>query len=256
MVGWMLATCLVSSAFCADETRRDFVDKSAQRVAPQDGGAAIEWSGSLGLAFIDAQDGGKTWLTPFSLEAGLTRNTTVKLEGDGYGRTSFEGDVTQGFNNLTLTASHVVYRDDASRLRLAIGATAPGSSGVGSRGARQRISASYSRRLSSQWAVQVSARLNRRNDDPRPDESRFNKLERLRATYLFEAAPTQTRYIERALIMQLERDYRRGAGGLTQAMLNYEFPLTNKLGASIGFSRGLTSGLRDNTLAFDLLYTF
>jgi hypothetical protein len=32
------------------------------------------------------------------------------------------------------------------------------------------------------------------------------------------------------------------------------FPLSAKLGASIGATRSLTTGLRDNTLAFDLLH--
>ncbi len=247
------ATCLVASALAADPVRSDSIDNSGTRKL---GGApATQWFGSVGISYIDAEDSAKTWLTPFSLEARLTRDTAIRLEGDGYGQTNFDGDKTSGLNNLTLIASHVIYRDESSRLRMAIGATAPGSSGVGSRGSRQRVSASFTQQLDSRWAIQLSARLNRRNEDLRPGESRIEKFGRIKMTYDLDEASRST-YVQRAVIAQIERDYRTGAGGSTQATVSYEFPLSNEMGVGIGIARGLTSGLRDNTLAFDLLYAF
>ena len=244
--------------FAAEPDRGDAFtasDLRDLRRASDTAGSSNQWFGSAGMAYIRAEDGGRIWLTPFSLDARLNRNTTLTLEGDGFGRISVDGTTTRGFNNVTLIASQVVYRDDASRLRLAVGATAPGSSGIGSRGSKHRISASYSRTLSEHWAVGLSAKLTRRNQEPRPGESRLEQSGRLQTTYTFdERVPAGL--LPPALVFQLERDHRRGAGGLTEASARYEFPLTRKLGASIGFTRGLTARLRDNTFAFDLLFSF
>ena len=217
--------------------------------------AAIEWFGSVGATYIDAEDGSKIWLTPFSLDAQLNRDTTVRVEGDGYGHIDIDGNKTQGFSNVSLIASHVVYRNEASRVRLALGATAPGSSGIGSNGAKQRISASYSRRLSPNWSMLASGRLIRRNRDPLAGQSRFEQYGRVQTSYTLDA-PAASRLLPRAVIVLLERSYRHGAGGSTQATASYEFPLSAKFGASIGFTRGLSAGLRDNTVAFDLLFGF
>ena len=214
-----------------------------------------QWFGSAGVVYIRAEDGARIWLTPISLDARLNRNTTLTLEGDGFGRIALDGTTTRGFNNVTLIASHVVYRDEASRLRLAVGATAPGSSGIGSGGSKQRISASYSRTLSEHWALGLSAKLTRRNQNPHPGESRMEHSARLQTTYTFdERQPAGL--LPPALVFKIERDHRRGAGGLTEATASYEFPLARKLAASIGFTRGLTAGLRDNTFAVDLLFSF
>jgi hypothetical protein len=238
-----------SEAFTASDLR------DLRRGSETSGSTPNPWFGSVGAAYIHAEDGSRTWLTPFSLDFRLNRNTTLTLEGDGYGRIAFDGTTTRGFNNVTLIASQVVYRDKASRLRLAVGATAPGSSGIGSRGSRQRVSASYSRTLSEHWALGLSAKLTRRNQQPRPGESRMEQSARVQTTYTFdERQPAGL--LPPALVFQLEREHRRGAGGLTQATARYEFPLTRQLGASIGFTRGLTAGLRDHTFAFDLLFSF
>lgn len=217
--------------------------------------ASWQWFGSLGAAFIRAEDGTRLWVTPFALDARLSRATTLTLDGDGFGRIALDGTTTRGFNNVTLIASHVVYRDDASRLRLAVGATAPGSSGIGSRGSKHRFSASYSRTLSAHWALGLSAKLTRRNHEPRSGESRMEQSGRLQTTYTFDERQPAS-LLPPVLVLQLERDHRRGAGGLTQATARYEFPLTPRLGASIGFTRGLTAGLRDNTFAIDMLFGF
>lgn len=237
-----------SDAFTASDIRD--LRQANDQVRP-----ANQWFGSLGAAYIHAEDGSRIWLTPFSFDARLNRNTTLTLEGDGFGSIAADGSTVRGFNNVTLIASQVVYRDDASRLRLAVGATAPGSSGIGSRHSKQRISARYSRTLSEHWTVGVSAKLTRRSQEPRPGESRLEQSGRVQTTYTFnERQPSSL--LPPALVFQLERDYRRGAGGLTEATARYEFPLSRKLGASVGFTRGLTDGLRDNTLAFDLLFSF
>ena len=218
-------------------------------------GSTKQWFGSAGVVYIRAEDGAKIWLTPFSLDARINRNTTLTVEGDGYGRIAVDGTTTRGFNNVTLIASQVVYRDNASRLRLAVGATAPGSSGIGSRGSKQRISAGYSRTLNEHWALGLSARLTRRNHNPPPGESRIEQSARVQTTYTFdEVQPAGL--LPPALTFKLEREHRGGAGGLTEATTRYEFPLTRELGASVGFTRGLTAGLRDNTFAFDLLFSF
>jgi hypothetical protein len=253
-----VVVCLALPALAAEPDRSEAFTASDirdLRRGSEKSGASDLWFGSVGAAYIRAEDGARVWLTPVSLDYQLNRDTTLTLESDGYGRIASDGTTTSGFNNLTLIASRVVYRDDASRLRLAIGATAPGSSGIGSRGSKQRISASYSRTLSEHWALGLSAKLTRRNQELRAGESRFEQSGRVQTTYTFdERQPAGL--LPPALVFQLEREHRRGAGGLTEATAKVEFPLSRKLGASLGFSRGLTAGLRDNTFAFDLLFSF
>lgn len=258
VLGLLLAAGPATSLLAADTVRGDFLPDADIRSVRKDEGKtspAIEWSGSIGATYIDAEDGSKIWLTPFTLEARLNRDTTLKLEGDGYGYVDFGGTTTQGFNNITLIASHVVYRNEASRVRLALGAIAPGSSGIGSRAAKQRISASYYRQLSSSWSLLATGRLTRRNQDPLPGERRIEQYGGLQTSYTLDQ-PMASSLLPRAVIVQLERSYRHGAGGSTQATASYEFPLGAKLGGSLGFTRGLTAGLRDNTFAFDLLFAF
>jgi hypothetical protein len=253
-----VVVCLALPALAAEPDRSEAFTASDirdLRRGSEKSGASDLWFGSVGAAYIRAEDGARVWLTPVSLDYRLNRDTTLTLESDGYGRIAVDDTTTSGFNNLTLIASRVVYRDDASRLRLAIGATAPGSSGIGSRGSKQRISASYSRTLSEHWALGLSAKLTRRNQELRAGESRFEQSGRVQTTYTFdERQPAGL--LPPALVFQLEREHRRGAGGLTEATAKVEFPLSRKLGASLGFSRGLTAGLRDNTFAFDLLFSF
>jgi hypothetical protein len=253
VVAWLALPAMAAEPDRSDAFTASDIRDLRQGNGPS--GPANRWFGSAGAAYIRAEDGGRLWLTPFSLDARLNRDTTLTLEGDGFGRIAVDGSTTRGFNNVTLIASQVVYRDAASRLRLGLGATAPGSSGIGSRGSKDRISASYSRTLSEQWAVGLSAKLTRRHQEPRPGESRMEQSGRVQTTYTFdEREPAGL--LPPALVFELEREHRRGAGGLTEATARYEFPLTRTLGASIGFTRGLTAGLRDNTFAFDLLFSF
>jgi hypothetical protein len=233
-----------------------FIDTDSRQSLKNDSkAAATKWSGSVGVAFIDAEDGSKIKLTPFTLDVKLKTDTTLKIEGDGYGRIDFAGNTTQGFNNITLIASQVVYRDAVSRVRLSLGATTPGSSGIGSQSAKQRVSANYTRNINTNWSVQASGKLTRRNQEPRAGESRMEQSARLQTTYTFDADSPTSRPPS-ALIIQIERDYRRGVGGSSKATASYEFPLSATLSGSIGFTRGLTPGLRDNTVAFDLLFGF
>ena len=60
--------------------------------------------------------------------------------------------------------------------------------------------------------------------------------------------------------MSASRAYRPGAGGVTQAGVTYERPITsqgdNGWIASIGYTRGLSSGARDNSFELDLSLSF
>jgi hypothetical protein len=255
----LVATCLALPVFAADNTdRSELLANPAIRELPQgdEKPDSIEWFGSVGATYIAAEDGSKLWLTPFSLDAQLNRDTTLRVEGDGFGHFDLDGSTTQGFSNLTLIASQVVYRNEASRVRLALGASAPGSRGIGSSGgAKQRIDASYSRRLSPNWSMLAAGRLTRRNQDPLPGASRIEQYGRLQTSYTLDQ-PIASSLLPRAVIVLLERTYRHGASGASQATASYEFPLSARLGGSISFTRGLSAGLRDNTVAFDLLFGF
>jgi hypothetical protein len=258
LFSFLVAACLALPVFAADGAdRSELLTNPVIRELPpgDDKPDAIEWFGSVGATYIDAEDGSKLWLTPFTLDAQLSRDTTLRVEGDGFGHIDFDGSTTQGFSNVTLIASQVVFRNEASRVRLAIGASAPGSNGTGSSGAKQRVSASYSRNLSPSWSLLAAGRLTRRNQDPLPGASRIEQYGRLQAGYTLDP-PIATSLLPRAVTVLLERTYRHGAGGTTQATASYEFPLSAKLGGAISFTRGLSTGLRDNTLAFDLLFGF
>lgn len=259
VLGLLVATCLALPVFAADSAERsELLANPAIRELPQSDekpASAIEWFGSIGATYIAAEDGSKIWLTPFTLDAQLNRDTTLRIEGDGFGHIALDGNRTQGFSNLTLIASHVVYRNEASRVRLAVGASAPGSHGIGSSGAKQRVAASYSRRLSPNWSLLAAGRLTRRNQDPLPGASRIEQYGRLQTSYTLDQ-PIASSLLPRAVTVLLERNYRHGAGGATQATASYEFPLGARLGGSISFTRGLSAGLRDNTVAFDLLFGF
>ena len=259
LFSYLMAACLALPVFAADSADRNELlsNPVIRELPPNDDkpASAIEWFGSVGATYIDAQDGSKLWLTPFALDAQLNRDTTLRVEGDGFGHIDLDGNTTQGFSNVTLIASHVVFRNEASRVRLAVGASAPGSDGIGSSGAKQRVSASYSRNLSSRWSMLAAGRLTRRNQDPLPGASRIEQYGRLQTGYTLDP-PIASSLLPRAVFVLIERTYRHGAGGATQATASYEFPLSATLGGSISFTRGLSTGLRDNTVAFDLLFGF
>lgn len=215
-----------------------------------------QWQASVGAAYTRAEDGSRILLTPFALDASLTRNTSVKVEGDGFGRITQDGEVLRGFNNVTLTLSQVLHRDTQQRLRIGAGLTIPARGELGSRNTRQIALVSYTRALQPHWEAGVSAKLTRRSGTLREDAGRVEQSGRIKLLYLPDADASTRQAVERSVLLELMREHRRGAGGYTEATVGCEWPVGPSWGAGLRLSRGLTTGLRDTTLALDWIVVF
>jgi hypothetical protein len=215
----------------------------------------IDWDFSVGAAYTDAEDGSKTWATPFLLKASFNgRKTAVKLFGDGYSDTNSSTGNTSGANDVTAALSHALIQDEASRWVGEIGLTIPAGGEVGSSAARQRLGATYLRAFSESWDALASARLTRVNGDQPIGASRIGQSGVLQATYNFVDAPGTD------LVFQLARSYRSGIGGASQLAATVDFPITARKDkgpiGSITFTHGITSGARDNSIELDISFSF
>ena len=225
-------------------TVQDLTELRARPAPP-----GIDWKLTLGLATTDAENGGKRWATPFQLRARFNEGRTAfKLSGDGYSHLHAQSRTTAGITDLNAIATQLVTED----LLAEVGVTLPARGEAGSSAGRERIGLAYNRVLSRHWEAQVRARLVRYDTDPRPGVSRIRRQGLVQVAYNFDAPHTD-------LLFQLLRNYRPGSSSASQAAIIYEFPLEQKrrpaIGA-IGFTRGLSPHVRDNTLEFDVSVRF
>ena len=227
------------------------LDRAAAEAAPP-----IAWDMSIGIAYTDAQDGSKSTSSPFLLKAKFNEGkTSIKLTGDGFARVKTSDGSSSGLSDVTVTLAHLLGShktiDGTAKLVGEIGYTIPSHSDVGSTKGRERIGLAFSLPFSQAWAGRASARLIRFEEDPPAGVSRVSRSGIVQTTYTFLDAPGTD------IVIQLERSYRPGAGGTSQATVTYDFPMTYKgFIGSIGFTRGLTSGARDNSLEFDISLSF
>lgn len=80
---FLVTAWLALPVLAAEPDRSDAFTASDIRDLPRGTGSsspANPWFGSAGAAYIRAEDGGRIWLTPFSLDARLNRNTALTLE--------------------------------------------------------------------------------------------------------------------------------------------------------------------------------
>jgi hypothetical protein len=240
-----LVCCALSSAW-------------AQRITPETArpneGA---WQVSLGLAHTRAQDGSRITYTPLELNWRLAPSTSLRLQTDGWGRVSLDGQSESGLNNVTLSLSQTLLRDAQQRLRVAAGLTIPAHGDLGSRHYRQLASVSYSRTVGERWDAGLSLKATRRDGAQDPGVSRVEYSARARLSYAAAwPGDASGAAVPRNLFSEWLRETRSGAGGYSELTLGYEWPLSSSQGLALRYSRGFTEGLRDNTYALDWLMSF
>ncbi len=230
------------------------------RAAAPPAAPAVAWDVSIGVAYTDAEDDTKVWNTPFVLKATFNdRIDSLKVTGDGYTRVKApDGETANGFSDVSLGFAHTFYKkvenQRATKLLGSLGYTIPSHGEVGSSSGKARIGATYLAPLVGAWDGLVTASLSRSSAEPAPGTSRVGRSIFVQAAYSFKDAPGSD------VAFQFSRSYRQGVGGSSQATAAYEFPVTSKgengwIG-SLSFTRGLTSGSRDNSIEFDLSLSF
>jgi hypothetical protein len=231
------------------ELRRDSILTAQEIAEPR----VADHSLLLGVAYTDAESGERRWATPFEFRTRFNkRRTYFKLSGDGYvvSRPSAEEetDPASGLANLNAGIGHKL----TDNWRGFVGLTIPAHGEVGSKRGRERVSLSYEHGLWDKWSGLIKAQVVRFDADPAPDESRYRYHGLVQLAYNFQ---------ENTLALaQLERAHRPGVSSASAATFTYQMPIGRTTGGPllgvVNYSRGLTEGLRDNTIEFDICLRF
>jgi len=203
----------------------------------------------LGVAYTDAESGEERWVTPFEYRVRFNeRRTYIKISGDGYVDSRSEEGHFTGFTNINVALTHRL----AQGLRGTLGATLPSGTEVGSQSGRTRAGLSYEHELWDRWSGLVKAQLVRYEADPDPGESRVRRQALAQIAYTFDA--------DTLAFAQLERFYRPGVVSASVASVGYQMPIGRTAGGPmvgvVTYSRGLSDGLHDNTIEFDVCLRF
>jgi hypothetical protein len=231
--------------------RRDAV-LSAQEIAEGDRRPADQRL-LLGVAYTDAESGETRWVTPFEYRVRFNeRKTYIKISGDGYvdsrsGEGEDAGHAT-GLANVNIALVHRL----AEGLRGTVGVTLPSGGEVGSQSGRERVGLSYEHDLWGRWSALLKAQLVRYDADPDPGESRIRRQLLAQAAYTFDA--------DTLAFGQLERLYRPGVISASVVSVGYQMPIGRTAGGPmvgvVTYSHGLSEGLHDNTIEFDICLRF
>jgi len=102
----------------------------------------VEWTGTFGLSYTDAEDGSRTWLSPLDVQAEFKNvKTSVDLYADGYGYSRSDGDSLSGFTDPTLAAWHKPIQAKAYDLAVGGGITVPVHGDLGGEHRREFVGA-------------------------------------------------------------------------------------------------------------------
>lgn len=203
---------------------------------------------TLGLAHDRAEDDSKVLSTPFVLNynTGGTENDWwgFQLLGDGYVHATVPGEPSaSGMGDLAVNVS----RPLVPKLIGTVGVGIPAHGEVGSN--RWSLSGRllYKDSITDQWNYRIMGRIAHQRNDA-PGVSALSSL-----LYGWLGYDVDKRH---SLALSLSRHYRRGAGGATEFGLEYDFPATEKLDASLSLGRGLSKGARHTAVEFDLSCSF
>ena len=231
------------------ELRRESIVSAQERAAPR----PVDYRLLLGAAYTDAESGERRWATPFEFRARFNEHKTYfKLSGDGYVASSpaaeDETDSASGLANVNVGVGHRL----AEGWRGFVGLTIPTHGEVGSKRGRERVSLSYEHSFSEKWSGLIKAQIVRFDADPGPDASRYRRHGLVQVVYNFEP--------ETLALVQLERAHRPGVSSASAATLTYQMPIGRTAGGPllgiVNYSRGLTEGVRDNTIELDVCIRF
>jgi hypothetical protein len=233
--------------------------REARRAPPPDKRPPVVWDASIGVAYTDAEDDSKAWATPFVLKATFNKGfDALKVAGDGYTRIEPPGEQkVDGFSDLALAYSHAFHKrvvdGRASAVLGEVGYTLPSHSDVGSKKGAVKVGATFVSPMFGAWDGLLSAKLSRSSAEPPSGVSRVSRSVFVQAAYSFANAAVDD------VFFQFLRVYRPGAGGFSQAIGGFDFPLPETFGGwsgSLSFARGLTNGSRDNSIGLDFSLRF
>ena len=222
-----------------------------------------KWTATIGVAYSDGEDDSKTLSTPFLLDRPLGDGESVRLSGDGWNRVRPDGaDTKKGFADVSILYRFGLLKSKAEKgpdgkpkgdkwaWRGDAGIVVPTGGDIGSSDGKQRIGTSF-KYEHDKWTGSVGARLTRLSGPIAENRSR-NGRSGLASLEYSVAKDT-------AISAELSRSYRPGARGSTELSAGYEWPfvmLDRKFSGSVGLSRGLTKGSRDNAVEFSLTFGF
>lgn len=223
--------------------------------SPMAGAPAPKWAGTVGLAYTDGEDGSKTWNAPYFLQRALGEKDAFRIFGDGWTHVDpgAGGEDKSGIADVGIAyVRQLAGSKSGPKWSVGgdVGFMLPTGGDVGSSNGKVRLGASAKREF-GRWTGSLGGRLIRLNGAVADHTSRYARAGLAGLDYDLGG--------DRTASLQLSRSYRPGAGGSTQASAAYEWPfgaLKRELTGALSFTRGVTSGSRDNAIQFDLGFKF
>ena len=202
----------------------------------------------VGASYDKDESSVKVWSTPFdwSYKFKLANGKTWKLKvtGDGLEHDSSPDASGTGLADVKVLAFYPLI-DKA--LTGAIGLSIPTHGAVGSRYAGQLAKLIYGLDLSPVWSVTLIGTLAHK-DHSMAGVSQYTRVAYAEVDYQVSDGHT--------VLAGIRRGVTGGAGGTTDASLEYDFPLAAKFGGQLSVTRGLTSGQKHTGFEFDISHRF
>ncbi len=271
MKTWIFAiTCLIAAASASaqddarslfpretrsfqQEAREARKDLRPRAMAPTEAAPKVVYDLSLGVAYTRADGGGgHGWATPFDASATFNeKKTSIRVNGDGFARNSAGGESESGWSDVSVSATHRVYKDDNSNAKLGLGFKVGAGGSVGSDTDAFFLTASYSRKLDLHWGASASAKLRKDLNHVPAGTSPYVYSGGLQVVYGFDEGKGVS-----SAFAQLGRALRKGGSGSSFAVVGAEFAAFGKWTPTVSVAKGLTRGGRDTTLELDLSTQF
>jgi len=224
--------------------RRDIVvPRAPSDIAFAEGLFTPSWEFDTGLSYTDPDGPGSAWEVPLSLAYQFTPLDSLKFT-TGFIRNSDGTKQSNGADDFGVRYMHKFdFGSSAWSSSVALSAVAPSGGSVGSTAARQSVQGALGYDLYKDWNLAGVVAVIHVDNTP----VGVDKIgERYAVIAAWKSIASLTLY----------RDERNGKVGTTTAEFEYDFNFTKTLGGALVVDSGLTNQHRDNSLEFDLAFTF
>lgn len=211
--------------------------------------AATKWEVEVGVGHTKGEDKSKTTSAPFEISATLPAGTILKL-ASRYVRTELFGFEARGLADITFQVIQPVAAIGDGGLLLAAGVSVPSATDVSAGHASQALAAYFMHRLGNSAKVLAVAQASHTNVPLPPGISEQAYAGVVRLVHGIGGS------FDRSVWFQYVSARRSGTKTASQVVAAYETPFTEKLGARLTASRGLTSGKKDTSANLTLIWAF